>query len=60
MEFNEKQWHVVSENNSLCYGLCVIRKEIDTKDGKKTTIPIGLRRARLPGKHLGLQRLERH
>ncbi|KAK8019010.1 hypothetical protein PG990_004148 [Apiospora arundinis] len=42
-ELDEQDWSILVENNSLCYGIQVIRRKKDDK-----TVAVGVERARLP------------
>lgn len=44
-ELEEKEWAAIAENNSLCYGLRVVRRK---ENG--VTVIAGIERARYPGK----------
>lgn len=43
-ELEEKEWASIAENNSLCYGLRIVRRKMDGK-----TVVAGIERARFPG-----------
>lgn len=42
-ELEEKEWASIAENNSLCYGLRIVRRKMDGK-----TVVAGIERARFP------------
>lgn len=48
-ELEQRDWAIISDSNSLCYGIRVIRVKGDGENAASRGTPVGVERARTPG-----------